>query len=1003
MKKHLSLKILSIMGAVILTVMSPLESLLCTYTGESISVCAAGIVPDSYTEIDICTVEDLIELGRNCHDEAWSRDKYVVLKNNISLAGSEFTSIPIFSGYFNGNGFTISGYTYGGTGYVSGFFRYVGSTATIDRLNISGDISCGDDGYVNGMLAGINDGKISDCGVSGVLEGNTATGGVAGINGRDGLITGCRNNGVISGFYYTGGICGRNYGVIKRCVNAGNVNVTQEWVSQNDERQVDIISEITGDVSLISYQSGVDTGGISGYSRGMIIGSRNESTVGYERVGYNVGGICGRQSGVIYDCSNYGRVYGKKDVGGITGQQEPYIETDRSKSVSGAIAQINALARNAADDAYGMTPDIQAAVSNLQSVSGKAMDDADAMTGDYSRYRLEEKDWAGMIEREAENAGRAAAESVRKDYEEYLGDLDGYMEDEIRDLIGGLEGGLPDDAKEEADEAAEKAEDRLNEEKNEAAAQLNGNVNGVISTWNSGIDTLSSNTELLTNDLNAVRKAADELIAVSNAYSTLLSPDLMAVNDQITATYDLIDDLITGVEDEGADYLFSDVSEMDLPDDLYGRTISCRNFGTVRGDLNTGGVAGCLSIDTENIESNVLRKFDLKAGEGYAISSVVYDCENSGIVIVRTDCGGGITGRSEHGCIRSCRGYGAVTSEEGDHIGGIAGSSEGSIVSSYVLCTLSGRQYVGGVAGYATGIKNCISMPVFGNVSGVCGGVAGQILRDGDTESIDRSDYASNYFVADDFYGIDDISYSGIAQEAAYEDVLKLEDIPAEFSDLKVTFVSDGAILKVCHMKYGDLLDGVSLPAVRDRDGSYGVWPDLTGMTVKGNLVIEAQYVSHVAVIRSGEETAEGGKPLALIQGEFRSSDSLSVNTPDMTFEAPDNSAYTDLEIYEVRFSGNDSDEACGAGYDLRLYAPFKECRVWKRVNDTWIEIPCSMEGSYVQIRTDSVSAVYAVTETPDETMKKVLYAILAVSVLVFVIIFIRQIRKVWKKQPRKP
>ena len=137
-------------------IMSPMETLLSGLYGTSMSVSAAEGPTDSYIRIEIRTVEDLEELERNCHDEAWSADKYVVLKNNISLAGSDFTSIPIFSGYFNGNGFTISGYTYGGTGYVSGFFRYVGSSATIERLNISGDIVCEDEGYVSGILAGIN-------------------------------------------------------------------------------------------------------------------------------------------------------------------------------------------------------------------------------------------------------------------------------------------------------------------------------------------------------------------------------------------------------------------------------------------------------------------------------------------------------------------------------------------------------------------------------------------------------------------------------------------------------------------------------------------------------------------------------------------------------------------------------------------------------------------------------------------------------------------------------
>lgn len=44
------------------------------------------------------------------------------------------------------------------------------------------------------------------------------------------------------------------------------------------------------------------------------------------------------------------------------------------------------------------------------------------------------------------------------------------------------------------------------------------------------------------------------------------------------------------------------------------------------------------------------------------------------------------------------------------------------------------------------------------------------------------------------------------------------ENIPSEFSDLKVTFVSDGAILKVCHVKYGDAVDALPLPAIPDRE-----------------------------------------------------------------------------------------------------------------------------------------------------------------------------------------
>ncbi len=52
---------------------------------------------------------------------------------------------------------------------------------------------------------------------------------------------------------------------------------------------------------------------------------KNTGPVGYEHVGYNVGGIAGRQSGYLNGCTNQGVILGRKDVGGIAGQLEPEI------------------------------------------------------------------------------------------------------------------------------------------------------------------------------------------------------------------------------------------------------------------------------------------------------------------------------------------------------------------------------------------------------------------------------------------------------------------------------------------------------------------------------------------------------------------------------------------------------------------------------------------------------------------------------------------------------
>ena len=1039
-RKMIIKKILPVIWIVILTA----SAVMAPVSGMPTLVSAEEIDYSGYTQIDIYTAEDLITLAENCHHEAWSLDKYVVLKNNISLSGTEFEAIPIFSGYFNGNGCSVTGYSYEGTGYASGFFRYIGKTGTVTSLNVIANITAQDSAYVSGILAGVNDGCIRNCSVSGSLSGCTATGGIAGINGDNGLIVDCENGAQLSGFYYTGGIAGRNYGVIRRCSNSGDINSTPEWAAANDERDVDIISEITGDVSLISYQSGVDAGGVAGFSRGIIMNSKNGGTVGYERIGYNIGGICGRQSGTLYECVNRGRVYGKKDVGGICGQQEPYIEVDKTKSVSDSITRISELVEKTANDAYGVTPAIQSAVSNLQSASGKAFDDADSMTDDLSDYKLEEdRNWASMIEKQAENAGKAAADSVKSQYEELFeeytdkyGDIDVPNDtdanvpdsDEIRDILERLENGgtvteeerqkleeeekrlqeerkkaeeekADEEAKAEAEKAKKEAEEKAERERKEAEEELNNTINSGIDKWNSGIDTLSENADTLGNDLTDIRKASDELIAVSNAYSTLLTNDLLALNSSIDKTYDLIEDLINGATEEGVKYLFSDISELDISGMLSGRSISCTNYGTVNGDINVGGTCGCMSIDTENLESNVIVKFQLKAGEGYAISNVISGCENSGLVEARSSCGGGICGRSEHGCIRDSRGYGRTGSKDCNYIGGIAGYTEGSVVSSYALCTIEGKDLVGGIAGYATSIKTSLSMPIFSDASGRKGGIAGQILRDEDTESIDSSDYFGNYYVSDDYFGIDDISYDGIADEIGYRDALTLEGIPADFSSLKVTFVSDGDIIKIYKASYGDEVSSFELPEIPDKDGSYGVWPDLSDVKVTGNLVIDAEYVSHVAVIRSESEYDTTTKPLALIQGEFKTADSLKAVIMDEEFEAPDGSAFTDKTMISVSFDGErDVFDREGEKPQLRLYSPYDEYILWEVKDGVWIRSDFTQTGSYAQTALTSPMAVYCITKNPDETLKLLGYGAIALVVLIAIVIIIRRLRNVAKR-----
>ena len=59
------------------------------------------------TVIHIADAGDLRDLAANCSLDTWSDNVRVVLDNDISLAGEEFSSIPIFNGVFDGAGHMI--------------------------------------------------------------------------------------------------------------------------------------------------------------------------------------------------------------------------------------------------------------------------------------------------------------------------------------------------------------------------------------------------------------------------------------------------------------------------------------------------------------------------------------------------------------------------------------------------------------------------------------------------------------------------------------------------------------------------------------------------------------------------------------------------------------------------------------------------------------------------------------------------------------------------------
>ncbi len=329
--------------------------------------------------IEIGTSGDFLDFVKSCSLDSWSSDKQVVLTADIDLSGMIFDPVPIFTGAFNGQNHTISGFRYGGDGYVAGLFRYIGKDGLVENLKLEGEIIAADEKECIGSLCGVNYGTIKNCSFQGTVSGKTTVGGLVGVNDGTGMIRNSSVTGRVTGYYSTGGIAGRNHGTISYCINRSCINNDSEWVEEDDEMGAGLFLSIDASGSDTTLFSGVDTGGIAGHSDGTVIRCINYGKIGYEHAGYNIGGIVGRQSGVVSLCTNNGPVAGRKDVGGIVGQMEPYIEVDEAESLRNAVNKLHDLIEKTLDDLGEEKNVLKQDLDGLTAYGDGAVDAGDAL------------------------------------------------------------------------------------------------------------------------------------------------------------------------------------------------------------------------------------------------------------------------------------------------------------------------------------------------------------------------------------------------------------------------------------------------------------------------------------------------------------------------------------------------------------------------------------------------------------------------------------------------
>ncbi|MBO4914735.1 MAG: hypothetical protein J5449_05955, partial [Oscillospiraceae bacterium] len=148
--------------------------------------------------------------------------------------------------------------------------------------------------------------------------------------------------------------------------------------------ELSLASGLNGLISPDIYNVTVDSGGIVGFSDGAVLGCHNYGGVGYQHIGYNVGGIAGRSRGHISSCVNDGRIYGRREVGGIVGIAEPYIKLDMQESsiehVRDELNTLSALINKTVNDAENASDTVSARLSAINSCVDDAQSSAKALT-----------------------------------------------------------------------------------------------------------------------------------------------------------------------------------------------------------------------------------------------------------------------------------------------------------------------------------------------------------------------------------------------------------------------------------------------------------------------------------------------------------------------------------------------------------------------------------------------------------------------------------------------
>ena len=495
----------------------------------------------------------------------------------------------------------------------------------------------------------------------------------------------------------------------------------------------------------------------------------------------------------------------------------------------------------------------------------------------------------------------------------------------------------------------------------------------------------------LTEKGSQLQNAMDALLDSGEALNQLLSDsadtliaDLKAINSQFRSITNLIrseksdwnQDQSKIKEDQIRDH-FQDLSDScDSVKQHDGRISASENKGEITGSTNLGGIVGSVGIEIDfDPDGDVTKVGDYSLNFHYQTRALLTGCTNSGAVTGRNDYAGGITGQAYIGQITGCQSYGAV-STDGSYVGGIAGRSDSSIRLSWVKCSLSGEDYVGGIAGYGKTLSDCRSL-VTVDGGAYTGAIAGDVDEDGSVTSC--------LFTHETLGAIDGISYARKAEPAAFDALCAGDTVPKTFSQMELTFRADGKEVAVVPFQYGRGID--SLPEIPAKKGFSAVWPDLDYTHLTASQTLDAVYTPYTSSLTDDTQTL----PQILVDGSFSSRATVSHTSEPVSWTDAKGSARTGTA---VTVTVDDPDmTAISYTVHYRLPEDGKRYDLWVKTENGWEKQDSTVDGSYLLFTSDRETVTFCVQERTASPLLWVLLAVLILLALMLVVIRIRKKR----------